>query len=76
MIPIWRRFVARHPGVLAWALLSVAMVAVIVITSLGARPGALQLLFLALVGVLLSGTTVLLLRWEPEESDEESGSAA
>jgi hypothetical protein len=76
VIPIWRRFVARHPGVSAWALLSVAMVAVIFITSLGARPGALQLLFLALVGVLLSGATVLLLRWEPEESDEESGSEA
>jgi hypothetical protein len=76
VITIWRRFVARHPGVSAWALLSVAMIAVILLTSLGARPGALQLLFLALVGVLLSGATVLLLLWEPEESDEEAGSEA
>ncbi len=76
MIPIWRRLVARHPGISAWAALSMAMVAVILITSLGARPGALQLLFLALVGVLLSGATVLLLRWEPDEGGEEAGSDA
>ena len=66
----------RHPGSSAWAVLSVVMVAVILITSLGARPGAPQLLFLALVGILLSGATVLLLRWESDEGGEESGSEA
>ncbi len=40
------------------------MTLVILITSLGARPGPLQMLFLALVGVLLAGATVVLIDWE------------
>ena len=39
------------------------MALVILITSLGARPGLLQMLFLALVGVLLAGVTVALIDW-------------
>ena len=40
------------------------MVLVILITSLGARPGPLQMLFLALLGLLLAGVTVALIDWE------------
>ena len=51
------------------------MVAVILITSLGARPGPLQMLFLAVVGVLLAGVTIALIDWEDraglgQENDE------
>ena len=40
------------------------MVVIILITSLGARPGPLQMLFLAVVGVLLAGATIALIEWE------------
>ncbi len=66
MIRFWRRLTARHPRLYAWAALSVAMVAVILLTSLGARPDLTQLLILALVGVLVSGVTVKLIYWENE----------
>ena len=50
------------------------MVLVILITSLGARPGPLPMLFLALVGVLLAGVTVALIDWEDRAGPaEESG---
>ncbi len=64
MIRFWRRLTARHAKLYSWAALSLAMVAVILITSLGARPDVTQLLFLSLVGVVVSGVTVLLLNWE------------
>jgi hypothetical protein len=64
VIRFWRRLTARHAKLYSWAALSLAMVAVIVITSLGARPDVTQLLFLALVGVVVSGVAVLLLNWE------------
>ena len=59
----WRNALARHPKLYAWIGLSIAMVLVIFITSLGARPGLLQVLFLALVGVLLAGITIALIDW-------------
>ena len=52
VIRFWRRLTARHTKLYSWAALSLAMVAVILITSLGARPDVTQLLFLALVGVV------------------------
>jgi len=64
VIRFWRRLTARHAKLYSWAALSLAMVAVILITSLGARPDVTQLLFLSLVGVVVSGVTVLLLNWE------------
>jgi hypothetical protein len=64
VIRFWRRLTARHTKLYSWAALSLAMVAVILITSLGARPDVTQLLFLALVGVVVSGAVVLLLNWE------------
>ena len=60
----WRNALGRHPKLYAWIGLSIAMTLVILITSLGARPGPLQMLFLALVGVLLAGATVVLIDWE------------
>ena len=53
--------------------MSLAMVVVILVTSLGARPDLTQLLFLALIGVIVSGLTVLLLNWEHESDRSATG---
>lgn len=47
------------------------MAAVILITSLGARPSPLQSLLLALMGVLLAGVTVLLVDFGPDSASGE-----
>lgn len=71
LIPLaWRNALGRHPKLYAWIGLSIAMVLVILVTSLGARPGPLQMLFLALVGVLLASITITLIDW-----DDRGGSA-
>ena len=67
VIRFWRRLTARHARLYAWAALSVLMVAVILVTSLGAQPDLPQLLFLALVGIVVSGVTVALIYWEQED---------
>lgn len=59
----------------SWAALSAAMALVILVVSLGARPGFLQLIFLLIVGVVLSGVSITLIfggneSW-PVESDDE-----
>jgi len=64
---LWREASARRKRFYAWIGLSIVMVLVVLVTSLGARPGPLQLLFLAAVGMLMAGVTVLLV-------DSESGS--
>ena len=48
------------------------MLGIILITSLGARPGPLQMLFLGLVGVLLAGTTIALIDWEDGAGADDS----
>ncbi|MCY4109842.1 MAG: hypothetical protein OXG11_12550 [Chloroflexi bacterium] len=63
-----RNALGRHPKLYAWIGLCVAMVLVILITSLGARPGPLQMLFLALVGVLLASITITLIDWDDHGS--------
>ena len=73
MIRFWRRLTAKHSKLYAWAALSLAMVVVILVTSLGARPDLTQLLFLALIGVIVSGLTVLLLNWEHESDRSATG---
>ena len=59
----------------SWAALSAAMALVILGVSLGARPGFLQLIFLLIVGVVLSGVSITLIFWGneswPVESDDE-----
>lgn len=65
MIPqAWQNAIRRHKRLYSWLGLSAAMVGVILLTSLGARPGVLSLLFLALVGVSLAGATILVVDWE------------
>ena len=69
LIPLaWRNALGRHPKLYAWIGLCVAMVLVILITSLGARPGPLQMFFLALVGVLLASITITLIDWDDRGS--------
>ena len=73
MPPSWRARLGRHPKLYAWLSLSVAMVLVIIITSLGGRPSLVQMLFLAVVGILLAGVTVALIEWEDRTSEDKSG---
>ena len=62
----------RHPKLYAWFGLSIGMLGIIFITSLGARPGPLQMLFLGVVGVLLAGTTIALIEWEDGAGADDS----
>lgn len=59
-----RRLIERHPTLLAWALLAVAMVAVLLYTSrdVGLLPS--QLLALVLATVALAGACVWILTWK------------
>ena len=49
------------------------MVVVILVTSVGARPGTIQMLFLALVGVILAGATVALIDWDEDTRPDGEG---
>ena len=69
----WRDALSRHPRIYSWLGLSAAMVVVILVTSLGARPGTIQMLFLALVGVILAGATVALIDWDEDTRSDGEG---
>jgi hypothetical protein len=59
-----RRLIERHPSLLAWALLAMAMIAVLLYTSRDAGLLPTQLLALATATVGLAGACVWIISWE------------
>ena len=60
----WRKALARHPKLAAWAVLALGMVIILLVSARGAGLQAGQMAALAVITTLVAGLCVWIIGWE------------
>lgn len=66
----------RHPRLAAWAVLSVGMIILLVLSAIDVGLLPMQWVMLMLACVLVAGACVWIISWEGDDDDEDEAPAA